>query len=290
MADWKYPTGAYKAYVPKGRGMRAAMGGLREGVEAFTSQMLAIRQYEAEQEAKRQKAEQDRQDAALKAAFEQEKFAWTQQKFTEQQTLDTKRLELDELWRGKQMAKIDADIAKLRSQIGDETQFPKNIDKIYKSGLPVKSAYANSLYNYITEAGSYGYTSRDWSWFDEIEPKLDDPQMLTYKESQVDMLGFPVEKTRAATDMAQLSNMYYQIALSSNAYRDKPKEFTKPEFMPQKPTVPMEGIQYKADRARAIKLLKAGDDDNAQKLMEKYNMPIEEVKKLYKEAGIPIKE
>jgi len=282
---WKYPSVKATGWIPRGGGWQEFGRAIGGGLESFATQWMAIKQFEAEKEEKRRQRELEQ----LKFQATQDWRDWQKQKFGEQQALSEARLDLDRTWREKQMAEIDARIAKLQSQL-EEGQMPKNLGKIFKAGLPVKSSYANSLYNYITQAATYGFSSKDWSWFDEIEDKLRDPQMLTYKESRVDMLGFPVETTRAATDMAQLSNMYFQIAAESNKFRETPRKFVKPEFEPAQQAYPKDSIQYRAERAKAIQYIKTNQDEKAQKLMAKYKLTTEEVKQLYREAGVKLKQ
>ena len=75
MADWKYPTGAYKAYVPGGRFGRGIGRGLQqlgEGLGQWGAQMLAIKQYEAEKEERRQQRLRER--AQQQADIQRQEF------------------------------------------------------------------------------------------------------------------------------------------------------------------------------------------------------------------------
>jgi len=77
MADWQYPTGAYKAYVPGGRFGRGIGRGLRQlgqGLGQWGAQILAIKQWEAEKEEKRLQQQRERAAAYVEGLAKEQQW------------------------------------------------------------------------------------------------------------------------------------------------------------------------------------------------------------------------
>jgi hypothetical protein len=148
MANWQYPTGAYKAYVPKGQGWKRAGQSMQQFGQNFAAQMIAIKQFEAEQEAKRQKAEQERMQAQLKAAMDAEKMAWAQQKWAEEKELRERSLKTGEF-----AAKSLADYRTWQKEKQEkEEDLANTVDAIFKELGGVQSPVAERYASIIMEA------------------------------------------------------------------------------------------------------------------------------------------
>jgi hypothetical protein len=299
MANWQYPTGAYKAYVPKGRGWGKAGQAIGGGLQNFSAQMIAIKQFEAEQEAKRQKAEQERLQAQLKAAMDAEKMAWEKQKWGEQKELDERKIAASETYQGLRGDLMEAQIAQIYHKMSEkDLEPPKGLEKILGIGLKVKSKTGNQIIGAINQAQAMGFMTGDWTVFDELEPKLQDPALFTSEGSRVDMFGFPVTTTQMTSDMAQATSMYYQLAALSQGYREKPREFKQIAPLKPSPVQPRNDERYKQARTRAYRILlqykKSVDEgkpnekllDEADKIMSPFKPSEEEMNDLLKKAGL----
>ena len=267
MADWKVPS--TKGYVPGGRFLR----GIGRGIRDLSAQAIAIRQWEAEKEEKRQRQE-----------FEKMKFE-SQKQYQEQQlALGQRRLDITEAHNQvmENYTKLQGDlltarIAEIYSKLQEQNiEPPKGLEKTLGIGLQVKSALGNKLVSAINQAQAYGFVSRDWTAFDELEDKLRDPALLTAEGSRVDAFGFPITTIDMTSDMARIGTMYYQIGAMSNQYRDKPKEFKKIEPLRAEPVKPRDDEKYRKDRATAFRLMLEGKDAEAEKLMEPHQMTLKE--------------
>ena len=128
MANWQYPTGAYKAYVPGGRFGRGLGRGIRqfgEGAGQWAAQMMAIKQWEAEKEEKRKQRLREQAAAqveALAAQQEQERQLMAQEAFMR------RKEEHD-----KAMARLKASLD-IQKTMGDKKQqIQTEVDAIFKS-------------------------------------------------------------------------------------------------------------------------------------------------------------
>ena len=128
MADWQFPTGAYKAYVPGGRfgrGIGRGLGRFAEGLGQWTNQILAIKQYEAEKEEKRRQELQRRAETQMQAALAP--------RIEEQERIAEDYIKEADLQRELRKMKIEHEYRMMEKPPKEKEKWQSEVDAVYKA-------------------------------------------------------------------------------------------------------------------------------------------------------------
>ena len=221
MAEWKYPTGAYKAYVPGGRFGRGIGRGLQrlgEGLQQWGAQMLAIKQWEYEKEEKRKQRMRE-QAAAQVEALAQQQALQQQRIYDEAMLARAEQFKIEEAEKERQH---DIKMEWLKQKGGEGDKWQADLDKHLDRLDKLQTDFAQRRADEIRAAINAGDVAALYDIQKEVAANRD--LMRTYTRKTTTKEGKPTTVMEESNDINELTGALYYIT------RQMEQKYGKPEM------------------------------------------------------------